>query len=75
MDRQEREEIGNSEHRQSFELLTEAEAAEWLRVSPRHLQRLADLGEGPPRTRLGERRIAYPVEGLAAWVRQRTSAR
>jgi predicted DNA-binding transcriptional regulator AlpA len=56
-----------------FELLTEAEAAKRLRISQRHLQRLVEIGEGPPRTRLGDRRVAYPLDGLTAWVRQRTS--
>src|SRR5690242_3563725 len=51
-----------------IELLTEAETAEVLRISQRHLQRLNELGEGPPRTRLGERRIAYPRAGLIAWI-------
>lgn len=59
---------------QPLELLTEDEAAQRLRVSRRHLQRLVELGEGPPRTRLGDRRIAYPLDGLIAWVQQRTTA-
>jgi predicted DNA-binding transcriptional regulator AlpA len=66
--------ILTSETAAAFELLTEAEAAERLRVSQRHLQRLVELGEGPPRTRLGDRRIAYPLDGLTAWVRHRTNA-
>jgi hypothetical protein len=66
--------IPSSETPASFELLTEAEAAGRLRVSQRHLQRLVELGEGPPRTRLGDRRIAYPVDGLTAWVRHRTAS-
>jgi len=57
-----------------FELLTEDEAARKLRVSRRHLQRLVELGEGPPRVRLGPRRIAYPVDGLVAWITRRTIA-
>ena len=44
-----------------------------LRVSQRHLQRLKEQGDGPPRTRLGERRIAYPRAGLVAWINERTS--
>jgi hypothetical protein len=58
---------------QPFELLTQAAAAKLLGVSLRHLQRLDELGEGPPRTRLGERRIAYLKQGLFAWVQQRTT--
>ena len=58
-----------------FCLLTEREAAQRLRVSQRHLQRLAEVGDGPPRVQLGQRRIAYPLDGLVEWVRQRTSAK
>lgn len=57
----------------TFELLTEAEAAKRLRVSQRHLQRLVEVGEGPPRTKLGDRRVAYPLDGLIEWVRRRTT--
>ncbi len=57
----------------SLELLTEAEAARSLRVSQRHLQRLVARGVGPPRVRLGERRVAYPKAGLLAWIAERTT--
>jgi predicted DNA-binding transcriptional regulator AlpA len=56
-----------------FKLLLEREVAERLRISPRHLQRLNEIGEGPPRVRLGDRRVAYPENGLDAWVQQRTT--
>ena len=69
----EHEGINSTPQPQPFELLTEAEAARRLRVSQRHLQRLVELGEGPPRTRLGDRRVAYPLDGLITWVRQRTT--
>ncbi len=74
MDQQEREKASSRQHQPPFELLTEVEAAELLRISPSHLKRLVDLGEGPPRTKLGDRRIAYPLDGLTAWVRHRTTA-
>ncbi len=59
---------------QGLDLLTKLETAKALRISTRHLERLEELGEGPPRVRLGERRIAYPRAGLLAWVQQRTTA-
>jgi predicted DNA-binding transcriptional regulator AlpA len=59
----------------TLDLLTEPEAAKLLRVSQRHLQRLVHLGEGPPRVILGERRIAYPKNGLIAWTEQRTTGK
>jgi predicted DNA-binding transcriptional regulator AlpA len=57
---------------QQIDLLTQTEAAKALRISLRQLQRLDELGEGPPRTRLSERRVAYPRAGLIAWVNERT---
>jgi predicted DNA-binding transcriptional regulator AlpA len=54
-----------------FALLTEAEAAKRLSVSQRTLQRLVYRGSGPPRVQLGKR-VAYPLDGLIAWARQRT---
>jgi hypothetical protein len=38
------------------EHLTLDEAAEWLRCSTRTLQRLIEMGDGPPVIRLSERR-------------------
>jgi excisionase family DNA binding protein len=57
-----------------LDLLTEKEAAQLLRVSRRHLQRLVHIGQGPPRVTLGERRVAYPRAGLARWVAARTTS-
>ena len=56
-----------------FTLLTKPEAAQRLRISERHLDRLHEFGRGPPRVQLGERRIAYPLDGLIGWVKQHTS--
>ena len=68
-----RQELDEPLQSQEFELLTQAEAAKLLRVSQRHLQRLEERELGPPRTNLGERRIAYPKHRLLAWVRQHTT--
>jgi predicted DNA-binding transcriptional regulator AlpA len=65
----------DTSQQQKFELLTELEAAKRLRISQRQLQRLVELGQGPPRTKLGRRRIAYPLDGLTAWVKERTGTK
>jgi excisionase family DNA binding protein len=49
------------------DLLTEREAAELLRISTRHLQRLIENRQGPPRVKLG-RRVLYPRPTLLAWL-------
>jgi predicted DNA-binding transcriptional regulator AlpA len=57
-------------------LLVQNEAAEFLRLSPRTLERLRVSGTGPRYVKLG-RRIAYREVDLEAWitarVRQSTS--
>ncbi len=50
--------------------LTLAEAADALRVSPRHLQNLFRKGDGPPVIRLGRRRIIRR-EALDRWLAKR----
>jgi excisionase family DNA binding protein len=50
-------------------LLTEDEAAEYLRVRPRTLQRWRQLGRGPRFTRAG-RRILYRLADLEAYLRE-----
>lgn len=52
--------------------LTESETAKTLRISARTLARWRVAGGGPPFTRLGARRIAYPLDGLKAWGAGRT---
>jgi|SRR5690348_13490635 predicted DNA-binding transcriptional regulator AlpA len=47
--------------------LTEPEAACLLRLSRRTLQRLRNRADGPPFTRLGDRRLVYPTRHLLAW--------
>lgn len=51
------------------QLLTEDEAAEYLRVRPRTLQRWRQLGRGPRFTRAG-RRILYRLADLEAYLRE-----
>jgi hypothetical protein len=48
-------------------LLTQAEAGEYLSLSPRLLQQWRYLGQGPPYARLG-RHIRYRRADLDAWV-------
>lgn len=54
------------------DVLTEAEAARRARLSTRTLQRLAETGRGPPRIRLGIRRVGYWRTDLDAWLRAST---
>jgi excisionase family DNA binding protein len=56
--------------RQPDRLLTQDEAAEYLRVSPRTLQRWrTEAGMGPPWHRAG-RRVLYKQRDLDAWLEQ-----
>jgi excisionase family DNA binding protein len=50
-------------------LLTEDEAADYLRVRPRTLQRWRQLGRGPKFTRAG-RRVLYRMGDLEAYLRE-----
>jgi excisionase family DNA binding protein len=50
-------------------LLTEDEAADYLRVRPRTLQRWRQLGRGPKFTRAG-RRILYRMADLEHYLRE-----
>ena len=56
------------------DVLTETEAARRARLSTRTLQRLAETGQGPPRIRLGIRRVGYWRTDLDAWLRASTIA-
>ncbi len=49
-------------------LLTEREAASYLRVAPRTMQRWRQLGRGPAYTRAG-RRILYRMADLQEYLR------
>lgn len=64
------------EHREmdEDELLTQREAESVTLLSIRTLQRLAEIGEGPPRIRLTQRRIAYRRKDLMRWIESRAAA-
>ena len=51
--------------------LTQNEAAELLRLSPRTLERHRVAGTGPKFTKLG-RRVVYRFSELEAWATERT---
>lgn len=53
------------------ELLTNAEAAAFVRLSPRTLEKFRVLGGGPRYKKLGAR-VRYSVEDLRAWLQRRT---
>ena len=48
-------------------LITRREAADYLRISPRTLEKWAVTGEGPPFYKIGSRTI-YSAEDLEAWL-------
>jgi len=54
------------------EHVTLTEAAEWLRCSPRTLERLIADGSGPPVIRISERRLIFRVADLRKWLAGRT---
>ena len=53
------------------ELLTNAEAAAFVRLSPRTLEKFRVLGGGPRYKKLGAR-VRYSVEDLRTWLQSRT---
>ena len=53
-------------------LLTEREAANFLRLSPRSLQRFRAAGAGPAFVRAGPRRILYARDALFKWLASHT---
>ncbi len=52
-------------------LLTEADAAELLKFTPRFLQARRMLGNGPPFVRISSRAIRYRRSDLVAWIEAR----
>jgi predicted DNA-binding transcriptional regulator AlpA len=54
--------------------LSEVEFSKRFGVPARTLQRWRATGDGPPYTRVGPRRIAYPVAAAEAWLASRTFA-
>lgn len=59
--------VTESEH------LTLTETAEFLRCSPRTLQRLLETGDGPPVVRLSLRRLIFRVSDVRRWLESRTA--
>jgi excisionase family DNA binding protein len=55
-------------------MLTTHEAASYLRLSARTLERLRVTGTGPKFVRLGRRSIRYPQQSLDAYVAGRVVA-
>jgi excisionase family DNA binding protein len=51
--------------------LTNSEAAEYLRLSPRTLEKLRVVGGGPPFRKFG-RRVVYTFSELEAWANDRS---
>ncbi|MDH5835336.1 helix-turn-helix transcriptional regulator [Luteimonas kalidii] len=51
--------------------LTNAEAAAWLKLSPRTLEKQRVIGGGPPFRKFG-RRVLYAVADLEDWSAART---
>lgn len=52
-------------------IVTETEAAEMLRLSPRTMQRLRLDGSGPAFVQLTQRRLGYRIVDLSDWTRAR----
>lgn len=52
-------------------LLTEAQAAKLIGLSPRFLQARRYTGDGPPYVRISSRCVRYRREDLAAWAKDR----
>lgn len=40
-------------------------------LNPRTMANMDSRGEGPPREKMGDRIVFYPVSGLVAWLRAR----
>ena len=51
--------------------LTVPQAADYLRVSKNHLDKLRVSGRGPPFARLGRRKVLYRRSDLDKWVDER----
>jgi excisionase family DNA binding protein len=58
-------------HHNQSSLLTQTEAARFLRVSERTLERWRVEGQGPCFSKIG-RRVVYRAEELDAWVNAQT---
>jgi predicted DNA-binding transcriptional regulator AlpA len=54
-----------------YHVLTKVQTANVLGCSTDTLDRLAARSEGPPRIRISERRIGYPLSGIRQWLSDR----
>jgi predicted DNA-binding transcriptional regulator AlpA len=54
------------------EFLTKKELAKLCRCSERTIDRLLEVGDGPPVTRLSERRVIFPAIPAREWLSHRT---
>jgi predicted DNA-binding transcriptional regulator AlpA len=54
------------------EFLTKKEFARLCRCSERTIDRLLETGDGPPVTRLSERRVIFPGAPAREWLAHRT---
>jgi predicted DNA-binding transcriptional regulator AlpA len=56
----------------STKLLRQTDAAAFVGLSGRTLERLRSIGEGPPYVRIGKRSLRYPADTLEAWALARS---
>jgi len=49
-------------------LLTTKEAAYWLNISAKEMERMRREGRGPRPAKLGHKIVRYPIEELQKWV-------
>jgi predicted DNA-binding transcriptional regulator AlpA len=54
------------------EFLTKSELAKLCRCSERTIDRLIEVGDAPPMTRLSSRRIIFPAAAAREWLTNRT---
>lgn len=54
------------------EFLTKKELAKLCRCSERTIDRLLEVGDGPPVTRLSDRRVIFPAVPARQWLSHRT---
>ena len=57
---------------ESEALLTPRDAAKWLGISEKWLERMRQVGDGPIFCRIGQRRIMYSLAALQAYVERRS---
>lgn len=58
----------------AVELITPAELAAELNVTPETLRRWRKAGTGPDWIRVGDRFVRYPREGVQEWLRRASAS-